>query len=305
VASVSQAAWDFYNHMIVRPTELPSDAPSNDEMAYLEDVFAHFITRNATAAQQLWDERPESDDLKTRLLVSDLFDEETLDQVFANTTVGAASIEGARLSASRWVYLANASFVPFDTETQLAFGNQSPDLEITYLIKRWAAAREVLELLKLDPYIVAALSKSPNVLIGDIVRMWEGLVEREVASDAETLKQLGSVCARANSEGATLSRNCLPIIVSSANDANTSGQERKELLLQALKLKSDWATTSPILVALAGGYGDLATKKRSVRLPTSNLDALIVDALQIRGFVGTFNNGKDYIEAFSKPSGMV
>jgi hypothetical protein len=30
-----------------------------------------------------------------------------------------------------------------------------------------------------------------------------------------------------------------------------------------------------------------------------------VDALQLRGFVGKFNNGKDYIEAFSKPSGMI
>lgn len=306
VASVSQAAWAFYDHMIVRPTEPPSDAPGEEEMGYLEDVFAGFITRNAMDARQLWDQgRLESDDLKAHLLVSDLFDEETLDAVFADTTVGAAAIEGANLSASRWTYLAKAPFVPFDTETQLIFANQSPDLEVTYLITRWAAAREELELLKLDPYIVAAFSKAPGVPIGDLLRMWEGMVEREVASDGGAIKQLASVCVRANASGVTFPRNCRAMIISSAKEANTSELERKELLLQALKLKSDWPTTSPILVALAGGYGDLAAKKRSVRLPTSPLDARIVEELQSIGFVGKVKNGKDYIEAFSKPSGMI
>lgn len=306
VESVPVAAWAFFNHMIVRPTELPSDAPTSDEMDYLEDVFASFITRNAIAAQHLWDEeRPENDDLKTRLIVSDLFSDDTLEDVFASTTVGAAAIEGAKISPTRWEFLAAASFVPFDAATHTTFANKGADIEITYLRNRWETAREELELLKLDPYTVASLSEAPNVPIGDVVRMWEGLVEREVAGDAETLKQLGNVCARANTEGAVLSHNCLPIIVSSANAANTPEQERKELLLQALKLKIDWVTTSPILVALAGGYGDLAAKKRSVRLPNSSLDAHIADALQLRGFVGKINNGKNHIEAFSRPSGMI
>lgn len=305
VESVPGAAWAFFNHMLIRPTELPNDAPTSDEMDYLEDVFAHFIARNAIAAQQLWvEEQPENDELKARLIVSDLYDDDTLEQVFASTTVGAAAIEGSRVSPARWEFLATASFVPFDAATHMAFANQGPDLEIIFLRNRWETARAELELLKLDPYTVASLSKAPNVPIGDVLRMWEGLVEREVASDAGTLKQLGSVCARANAEGVVLSRNCLPIIVSSANDANTSEQERKELLLQALKLNLDWVTTSPILVAFAGGYGDLAAKKRSVRLPTSSLDAHIANALQLRGFVGKVNNGKNHIEAFSKPSGM-
>jgi hypothetical protein len=202
------------------------------------------------------------------------------------------------------VFLATASFVPFDAATHTIFANQGADIEISYLRNRWETAREELELLKLDPHIVVSLSEAPNIPVGDVIRMWEGLVEREMASDAETLKHLSSVCARANTEGVVLSRNCLSIIVSTANDANNSEQERKELLLQALKLNLDWATTSPILVALAGGYGDLATKKRSVRLPKSSLDADIANALRLRGFVGKINNGNNYIEAFSRPSGM-
>lgn len=305
VKSVPEAAWAFFNHMLIRPTELPSNTPTSDEMDYLEDVFAHFITRNAIAAQQLWDEeRPENEDLKTRLIVSDLFDDDTLEDVFASTTVGATAIEGARISPDRWVFLATASFVPFDAATHTIFANQGADIEISYLRIRWETAREELELLKLDPHIVVSLSEAPNIPVGDVVRMWEGLVEREMASDAETLKHLSSVCARANTEGVVLSRNCLSIIVSTANDANNSEQERKELLLQALKLNLDWATTSPILVALAGGYGDLATRKRSVRLPKSSLDADIANALRLRGFVGKINNGNNYIEAFSRPSGM-
>ncbi|WP_411960655.1 hypothetical protein ACK3BE_09500 [Pseudomonas mandelii] len=307
VESVPKAAWVFFNHMLIRPTELPNDAPTSDEMNYLEDVFAHFITRNAIAAQQLWDDekRPENDDLKTRLIVSDHFDDDTLEEVFASTTVGAAAIEGAKISTERWGFLATASFVPFDAATHTIFANQGADIEIIYLRNRWEAAREELDLLKLDPYTVFSLSKASNVPIDDVVRMWEGLVEREMASDAEALKQLGSVCARANAEGVVLSRNCLSIIVSAANDANTSEQGRKALLLQALKLKIDWATTSPILVALADGYADLAAKKRLVRLPNSSLDAHIVNTLQLRGFVGKISNDKDYIEAFSRPSGMV
>ncbi|PTT00197.1 hypothetical protein [Pseudomonas sp. HMWF006] len=306
LASVPRAAWAFFDHMLVRPTEHPNDAPTSDEMGYLEDVFADFITRNAIAAQQLWaEECPENDDLKTWFVVSDLYDDDTLEQLFVGTSVGAAALDGAKISPDRWRFLAVSSFVPFDAATHMVFANQGPDIEIAYLRNRWETAREELELLKLDPYTVASLSEAPNVPIGDVVRMWEGLVEREVASDAETLKQLGNVCARANSEGAVLSRNCLSIIVSLANAANTSEQERKELLLQALKLNLDWAITSPILVALAGGYGHLAAKKRSVRLPNSSVDAQIANALQLRGFVGKINNGKNHIEAFSRPSGMI
>lgn len=306
VTSVSSAARAFYIHMLVRPEEHPDHSPSDDERAQLEDVFDDFIARNVSAAGNLWDEElPDDDSLKLHFILSKRFDDTLLGQLFASTTVGASVMEGANLPDSSWTYLVSAPFVPFDRQTQEVFGNKSLALEIQYLLRRWGAARKELELLKLDPHIVVELGKSPSIPIVDVIKMWEGMVEREVAGNSATLEQLVNVCARANADGVALSRNCLSMIVRVANDTTTTETGRKELLLQALRLHCDWGTTMPILILLAGGYADLAAKKRSIRLPVSDLDAQLAQGLHIRGFVGKINPGKGHIEVFSKTSGMI
>lgn len=306
VASVATAGRAFYMHMLVRPEEPPADSPSDDERAHLESVFDEFIVRNVTAAGNLWDENsPDDDSLKLHFILSEHFDDALLEQIFAKTTVGASVVEGADLSESGWLYLVNAPFVPFDTQTQKVFGTESFDLEIQYLARRWGVAREELELLRLDPHIVVGLGKSPSVPIVDVIKMWEGLVERGVAEDSATLEYLPYVCAKANAKGLTLSPNCLPIIVRVANDTSTTKEDRKELLVQALRLDCDWVTAVPILILMADGYEDLAAKKRSAHLPLSDLDERVAQALQFGGFVGKVKPGKVSMEAFSRTSGMI
>ncbi|MFO3676361.1 hypothetical protein ACKWMZ_28575 [Pseudomonas protegens] len=306
VSSVPQAAWTFYIDMIVRPKELPSDAPSSNEIDYLEDILTSFLARNISFSQFLWDEeRPESDELKLHLIASDNFDEDTLRQIFSKTTVGVGVIEGACLSESRWKFLASSNFVPFNSELQTVFANESPDLEISYLIANWPTAREELALRKMDPFVVAGLSKASSIPIEDIIKMWEGLVENDTADDFGAMQELGSVCIRANTGDIVLPLNCRTIIIKAASDPNTPELERKALLLQALKLKADWAATSTILSMLSDGYVDIAAKKRLVHVPNSDLDIFIMTELQTRGFLGKVKNGKYHIDAYSKPSGMV
>nr|GFC58817.1 hypothetical protein [Tanacetum cinerariifolium] len=93
-------------------------------------------------------------------------------------------------------------------------------------------AREHLELSKLDPKLVISLSKASVEPIEDIIKMWEGLVERELSGDVSLLEHLKAVCSRANAEGAVLSNNCRQIIMDAATDGATSQQDRLELLHQ-------------------------------------------------------------------------
>ena len=74
---------------------------------------------------------------------------------------------------------------------------------------------------------------------------------------------------------------------------------------QALKLHVDWATTSSMLGSLSGGYAELLGDKRTVRLPNSELDARLCQALNDRGFVGKIKPEKDYIPVYTKRVGRL
>ncbi|MGN9435044.1 MULTISPECIES: hypothetical protein [Pseudomonas] len=131
------------------------------------------------------------------------------------------------------------------------------------------------------------------------------MVEREEASHAAVVGKLALVCARANAENFIMPRNCRSIIASRACDASISQREKQELLLQALKLHVDWATTSSILVSLSGGYAELLGNKRTVRLPNFELDVRLSQALNDRGFVGKIKPEKDYITVYTKRAGRL
>ncbi|WP_122846135.1 hypothetical protein [Pseudomonas viridiflava] len=305
VASVAQGAWSYYIDMIVRPTETPSESNDKEEQDRIRDIFTAFLARNALEAQLLWnDARDEADDLKAYLLASEL-DDHSLDEILGSTTVGPESILGLNISADRWVFLAQAHFVPFDGQVLEEIGNNDPTAEAAYLIRCWADARDYVDLQKLDPKTVGLISAARSVPIGDIVEIWEGLVEREETSHAAVVEKLALVCARANAENFIMPRNCRSIIASRACDASLSQREKQELLHQALKLHVDWATTSSILASLSGGYAELLGDKRTVRLPNSELDARLCQTLNDCGFVGKIKPEKDYITVYTKRAGRL
>lgn len=305
VSSVPNAAWSYYLGMIVRPTETPSESIDKEEKDRIQDIFTAFLARNAREAQRLWDDaRDEADDLKAYLLASEI-DDDSLDEIFGSATVGPESLVGLKISADRWAFLAQAQFVPFDGEVLEEIGNNDPNVEAAYLIRCWADARDYVDLRKLDPKTVGLISAARSVPIGDIAEMWEGLVEREEASDAAVVGKLALVCARANAENFVMPRNCRSIIASRACDASLSQREKQELLHQALKLHVDWATTSSILASLSGGYAELLGDKRNVRLPNSELDVRLCEALNDRGFVGKIKPEKDYITVYNKRVGRL
>ena len=168
-----------------------------------------------------------------------------------------------------------------------------------------AEVGDYVDLRKLDPKTVGLMSAARSVPIGDIAEMWEGLVEREEASQVTVVGKLALECARANAENFVMPRNCRSIIASRACDAILSQRERQELLHQALKLHVDWAITSSILASLTGGYAELLGDKRTVRLPNSELDFRLCQALNDRGFVGKIKPEKDYITAYTKRVGRL
>ncbi|MBA2930433.1 hypothetical protein G9Q86_17835 [Pseudomonas sp. CCUG 57209] len=305
VTSVPNAAWSYYIGMIVRPTDTPSESIDKEEQDRIRDIFTAFLTRNALEAQRLWDDaRDETDDLKAYLLASEL-DDDSLDEIFGSTTVGPECLAGLSISADRWAFLAQAHFVPFDGQVLEEIGNNAPTAEAAYLIRCWADARDYVYLRKLDPKTVGLICAARTVPIGDIAEMWEGLVEREEASHAAVAGKLALVCARANAENFIMPRNCRSIIASRACDASLSQREKQELLHQALKLHVDWATTSAILASLSGGYAELLGDKRTVRLPNSELDVRLCQALNDRGFVGKIKLEKDYITVYTKRVGRL
>lgn len=306
VASVASAAWQYYDHMIVRPTEKPSESPGVAERQVINEIFADFLIRNAVEAQKLWDyTRDDLDCLQTQIIVSELIDESTLERIFARSSIMAEAIVDAVMTRERWEYLATADFVPFDVEINEAFGNQGVDLELAYLRKRWPEARGAVDLMRQDPFIVGALAKVPDVPIKDICEMWAGVVQRELEGDEAVRDTLGAVCARANREGATLSRNCLNVIATMARDGSRSPEERMEMLVQAVELNADWPTIVSILAPLGGVYELLSGKKPLVRFPPTALDSRLAHSLSRRGFVGLPKESEKHIEMRSRPSLMV
>ncbi|MDC0689149.1 hypothetical protein POF53_16255 [Mitsuaria sp. RG] len=306
VVSVASAALQYYDHMIVRPTEKPSESPDVDERQVINQIFADFLIRNAVEAQKLWDDtRDDLDCLQAQIIVSELIDESTLERIFARSSIMAEAIVDAVMTPERWRYLATADFVPFDVEINEAFGNQGLDLELAYLRKRWPEARGSVDLMRQDPYIVGALAKIPEVPIKDICEMWAGVVQRELEGDEAVRDTLGAVCARANREGVTLPRNCLKVIATMAKDVSRPLEERMEMLVQAVELNADWPTLASILNPLGEVYELLSGKKSLVRLPPTALDSRLAHSLSRRGFVGLPKESEKHIEIRSRPSFMV
>lgn len=306
VVSVASAAWQYYDHMIVRPTEKPSESPDVAERQVINEIFADFLIRNAVEAQKLWDDtRDDLDCLQTLIIVSELIDESTLERIFARSSIMAEAIVDAVMTRERWEYLATADFVPFDVEINEAFGNQGVDLELAYLRKHWPEARGAVDLMRQDPFIVGALAKAPEVPIKDICEMWAGVVQRELEGDEAVRDTLGAVCVRANREGVTLPGNCLKVVATMARDVSRSPEERMEMLVQAVELNADWSTIVSILAPLGGVYELLSGKKPLVRFPPTALDSRLAHSLSRRGFVGLPKESEKHIEMRSRPSLMI
>lgn len=306
VVSVASAGWQYYDHMVIRGNEKPNESPDVTERQLINEIFAEFLIRNAVEAQKLWDEtRDDLDCLQTQIIVSELIDETSLERIFARTAIKAEAIVDAVMTRERWEYLATADFVPFDVEIHEAFGNQGVELELAYLRKHWPEARVAVDLMRLDPYIVGALARAPEVSIEDIGEMWAGVVQRELEGEEAVRDTLGAVCARANSEGMTLPRNCLKVIATMAKDVSRPPEERMEMLVQAVELNADWPTLASVLAPLGGVYELLSGKKPLVRFPPTALDSRLAHSLSRRGFVGQPKENEKHIEMRSRPSLMV
>jgi hypothetical protein len=62
---------------------------------------------------------------------------------------------------------------------------------------------------------------------------------------------------------------------------------------------------SSILVSLSGGYAELMGNKRNVRLPNSELDVRLCEALNDRGYISKIKLEKDFITVYTKRVGRL
>ncbi|WP_200625899.1 YobI family P-loop NTPase [Pseudomonas sp. LAM2023] len=262
-------------------------ASAEDQDLNAEAVFLDYIQRNAEElAHDLWNQSDQQINLQRYLLCNERVKAETLSSLFASIKIDL-SIFDSSIPASRWAFISEAECVPYSRIGLDIFRSHAPHLELAYLLKRWAAARHMLDFADIPIDLTIGLSKSGVPSIEEVMQLWSVVSADVFANNSEAAVELANACSRASEEGTRFPDSYLPVLILMAGNQFLSQQNRIDVMIHTLVMGCDWLTIAVGLPHLGAEFAALAGQRRVINLPASGENVKLIDALKRRGFVRT------------------
>ncbi|OXR38672.1 hypothetical protein PSJE_00115 [Pseudomonas jessenii] len=303
VSKKSEAVWTFFDKVLLANSD--ENGCEQKDM----DAFASYIQKHAQQLHKdLWAiEDSLHQDLQKYLLASTGVDNETLQELFAGLVLNdPAILDGSfgLLPKERWEMLASSTFLAFTPEIRQSIQGYNPDLDVPFLVAHWEQAREQIDFSQLPIDMVLKLSKSRAPTLDEKINLWVGLSAEAFDACKEAAEEIAKVCALANRHTSSFPLSFVPLLRKLAALDGLSTDQRGEMLIQCLPASS-WGETQYLLGLLRDeGFKRLVPTVRRIEVPNSDLNRRLLDALQIRGFVGTVTTKADVFNATTRPSEM-
>ena len=300
VSTKHEAVWTFFGNILI-----PAVSEKGCEQLDME-AFAVFIQRHAPQLRtNLWETNISMhQELEKYLLALSGLGNETLEELFAEIVLDDLVILEGTLSKERWEMLARSTFLAYSTEIHKRVKDTSADLEAPYLIAHWAQAREHLDISQLPIGMVMALSKSRAPDLDEKMKMWAGLPIEAFEISTEAVEEVARICGLANRRLSSFPPSFVLVLRKLATREGLAADQRTELLIQCLPT-SNWEETALLLSLLPDdGITRLSPSVKKIEVSYSDLNARLINALKLRGFVQTVVSKDKTITATSKPSEM-
>lgn len=282
-SGMCRAVWSVFTEVMSSGGGAPSEGNDADAEAILLD----YLERNAyELAQQLWNQSDQQVKLQRYLLCNERVRAETLSSLFAAIKLDFSILDSS-IPPSRWAYIAEAECVPFSQVGLDVFKAHAPQFELAYLLKRWEAARLMLNFSALPITLVVGLSKSGVPSIEEVIQLWSVVSADVFANNSEATVELANACARASEKGTLFPDSYLPVLILMAGNQFLSQQNRIDVMIHTLVMGCDWLSIAVGLPHLGAEFAALAGQRRVINLPASVENVKLIDALKLRGFVRT------------------
>ncbi|MDN7144018.1 hypothetical protein KC131_25570 [Pseudomonas sp. JQ170] len=294
-----RAIWTFVNSVIFAPADAPERVDLGDAW---KPIFHNYIELNATVlASQLWGISEADLRLQHFFINSEQVSNITLSTLFAHIVLTPSVVVGASptMPSTRWPLFVNQGFIPYSSEIRELIAQNSPELEGTYIAKRWRDARVYLNLASMPVHLVTWLSRIAEASITETIKMWSGVSIEMFGLCEDSVVELAKACARANKEQTTFPADYLPVILHFLSNGNLSPADRQEMLIQALQMNCGWGDVATVLPLIGDEHGALLNKRR-VSFSTSEDDRRLAEALRNRNFVGAVKPEAKRIVVYSK-----
>ncbi|UVL27160.1 YobI family P-loop NTPase [Pseudomonas donghuensis] len=260
-------------------------ASAEDEVGNAEAVFLDYIQQNAEElAHELWNQSDQQIQLQRYLLCNERVEAETLASLLAAIKIDLSILDSS-IPASRWAYISEAECVPYSRIGLDIFRSHAPHLELAYLLKRWEAAKHMLDFTGIPIDLTIGLSKSGVPSMEEVLQLWSVVPAEVFASNSETAVELAKACERASKEGARFPDSYLPVLFELTKSPFLSLGNRANIMIHLLNMNCDWLSVAAVLPHLGDEFAALAGQRRAIRLPAEVENVRLIEALQRRGFV--------------------
>ena len=300
VSMRAEAVWTFCDEVII---------PSLNDKGCEEmdmDAFAYFIRIHVQQLRgELWKPNsPLNFDLQKYLIHSPTLSNEVLQVLFAEIILDDPAVIEGPLSRERWEMLVSSTFLAYSTEILKSVQAFDAKMVAPYLVARWDAAREQIDISQLPIHLVLNLSKSGRPSLDESMKMWEGIPIEAFDSCEGAVDELARICGLANLRSSEFSPSFVPVLNKLATVEGLAANQRSELLIQCLTSRN-WEETASLLSLLPDdGFARLSPSVRRIEVPYSDLNMRLINALQTRGFVQRVAQKDEVITATAKPSEM-
>jgi hypothetical protein len=307
IEPVSASAWAFLEHRYPDGSSETTEAEGadSDAVAAIHEAFLQYVNRHAEAlGKTLWvGDEDDQRALQRFLLQSATISNTTMRSVFKGVNLPAEVVLSSTISDNRWAYIAYSSTAPYTPEIHAALVNQPGNLEGVFIQRRWAVARDMLDLDAVPIKVVYEVSRRGSATLEDTLRMWAGMSFDSYATCEGATAELAKVCGRANVQRTRFKADYLNVLVQIAQTGELEREERVEVVIQALALNAVWEQIVPALDLLDRAYSKLA-KSGKVTLPAASEDRRLVEALEARRFVSSKKFEDKRTVAYGKPSAI-
>ncbi len=270
------------------------------------EAFFHYLEANLSDLRVAL--RGDTSDLRTRLQVFLLEDEDLDDERFRNIFVALLgptnNFSTANASAHRWKTVVALKNVPYSSELREVVAAQGEDLLSEYLLRHWGEAANDVDPNAIPIAVLVKISTNNEVTLQKKIELWSRLDANRVANSLQGKNELMRICAEANRQQMFLA---LPsnseTLFEAVSDSSLAEELRKEGLIQLLQYLSQSKLNTILNTFSESGFGVLAQRsKYKFSLEDTDVNSRLTEALKNNGCIASYSRRGDVITVNMKRS---
>ncbi|HCL3145383.1 TPA: hypothetical protein N2A34_003142 [Pseudomonas aeruginosa] len=241
-------------------------------------------------------------DLAFSLISDEAIDESTFKILANGLPIDDEVLNRLNVSDRRWETILTTDHLVYSQATHALVQSKVPNLLGEYLCSTWSGAEGHIDYQQLNTRTLITISRSPKVPLASKAIMWSKQPESTYVENTLFSVEAANIFVDCGINIPVVDANIIRAILTTL----TGDEARKELIAVFVKKKLYiWPVLKSLIECLSEpGYSDFALAKRTFTVAATDVNRVLIYALQDANYLGSITEAKNTIKANVRTSNL-